>query len=64
MPGFFISGLLIGFGAKLGGGCTSGHGLCGLPRLSIRSFLAVCMFLLAGIGLSTYAANFGLGPLV
>lgn len=33
-PGFFVSGLLVGFGTKLSNGCTSGHGLCGLPRVS------------------------------
>lgn len=44
-PGFFVSGLLVGFGTKLSNGCTSGHGLCGLPRFSIRSMVAVCTFL-------------------
>lgn len=39
--GFALSGLLVGFGTKLGNGCTSGHGLCGLPRFSLRSFVAV-----------------------
>lgn len=36
-----IAGLAVGFGTRLGGGCTSGHGVCGLPRLSPRSFTAV-----------------------
>ena len=40
-----VSGLLIGFGARLGGGCTSGHGVCGIPRLSPRSILATCVFM-------------------
>lgn len=39
-----ISGLLIGFGTKIGNGCTSGHGVCGLARLSKRSFVAVGVF--------------------
>lgn len=39
-----ISGLLIGFGTKIGNGCTSGHGVCGLARLSKRSFVAVAVF--------------------
>ncbi len=40
-----ISGLLVGFGARLGGGCTSGHGVCGIPRLSPRSIVATCVFM-------------------
>lgn len=39
-----VSGLLIGFGTKIGNGCTSGHGVCGLARLSKRSFVAVGVF--------------------
>jgi uncharacterized membrane protein YedE/YeeE len=62
--GFAVAGFLTGFGAKLGGGCTSGHGLNGLPRLSLRSFTAVMMFLIGGIGVSTYASKYGLDPLV
>ena len=38
------AGLLIGFGTKIGNGCTSGHGICGLARLSPRSFVAVGVF--------------------
>jgi uncharacterized protein len=38
-------GLLIGYGARLGGGCTSGHGVCGIPRLSARSIVATCVFM-------------------
>jgi uncharacterized membrane protein YedE/YeeE len=41
---FAIVGLLLGFGTNLGSGCTSGHMLCGLSRLSLRSFVAVCTF--------------------
>jgi uncharacterized membrane protein YedE/YeeE len=40
-----IGGFLVGFGAKLGNGCTSGHGVCGLGRLSVRSLCAVLVFL-------------------
>ena len=40
----FILGLLIGLGTKIGNGCTSGHGVCGLARLSKRSFVAVAVF--------------------
>jgi len=39
-----LSGLLIGFGTKIGNGCTSGHGVCGLARLSYRSLVAVAVF--------------------
>ena len=43
-----VAGLLVGFGATLGSGCTSGHGVCGLSRLSVRSMAAVATFMLAG----------------
>lgn len=39
------AGLLVGFGTRLGGGCTSGHGICGLARLSPRSLVAVLVFM-------------------
>ncbi len=42
-------GLLVGFGTRMGGGCTSGHGICGIARLSIRSSVATIVFLAAGI---------------
>ena len=38
-------GVIAGFGARLGGGCTSGHGVCGIPRLSIRSIVATAVFM-------------------
>lgn len=38
-------GLLVGFGSVLGAGCTSGHGICGIGRLSIRSIISVCIFM-------------------
>jgi uncharacterized protein len=44
-----IGGFLVGFGTNMGNGCTSGHGVCGLGRLSLRSFVAVCTFLITGI---------------
>jgi hypothetical protein len=43
-----VGGVLVGYGTRLGGGCTSGHGVCGLARLSLRSFVATCVFVLAG----------------
>lgn len=42
-------GVLVGFGTSLGSGCTSGHGVCGLGRLSLRSLVATIVFLVAGI---------------
>lgn len=44
-----LAGLLVGFGATLGSGCTSGHGICGLARLSPRSLVAVLTFMLAAV---------------
>jgi len=46
---FVVAGLLVGFGTRLGSGCTSGHGVCGLARFSPRSFAAVATFMLTGI---------------
>lgn len=44
-----VGGLLVGFGTKLGSGCTSGHGVCGIGRLSLRSLVATVTFMLTGI---------------
>ena len=44
-----VAGLLVGFGVKLGNGCTSGHGVCGIGRLSPRSLIATIAFILAAI---------------
>ena len=43
-----VAGLLVGFGTRLGGGCTSGHGVCGVSRLSKRSIVATLTFMLSG----------------
>jgi len=43
------AGLLVGFGARLGGGCTSGHGVCGIARLSARSIAATLIFMASAI---------------
>lgn len=45
LPLMIAGGFLVGFGARLGGGCTSGHGVCGLARLSKRSLAATAMFM-------------------
>lgn len=49
-PGrLIIAGLLVGFGTRLGSGCTSGHGVCGLGRMSVRSLISVMAFMFSGI---------------
>jgi uncharacterized membrane protein YedE/YeeE len=53
MPGSYITivigGLLVGFGTRLGSGCTSGHGICGIARLSLRSIVATGVFMATAI---------------
>lgn len=44
-----LGGLLVGIGTNLGSGCTSGHGICGLSRFSIRSLVATCLFMAIAI---------------
>ncbi|RTR40040.1 YeeE/YedE family protein [Shewanella canadensis] len=44
-PMLLIGGLLVGLGCSLGRGCTSGHGICGIGRLSLRSIVATCLFI-------------------
>lgn len=44
-----IGGFLVGFGTRLGGGCTSGHGICGIGRLSVNSMIATAIFVATGI---------------
>ena len=48
-PWLIVAGLLVGFGTVLGGGCTSGHGVCGLGRRSPRSLIATLTFMAAGM---------------
>ena len=43
------AGLLVGFGTRLGGGCTSGHGICGIGRFSVRSVVATVVFMVTAI---------------
>ena len=47
-PVLVIAGLLVGYGTRLGSGCTSGHGVCGLSRLSRRSLVATALFMASG----------------
>jgi len=51
------AGLLVGIGTRIGSGCTSGHGVCGIGRLSIRSLVATVTFIAAGV-LSVIAARY------
>lgn len=48
-PTIIVAGLLVGFGTRLGSGCTSGHGICGLARFSKRSLVATLTFMATGI---------------
>jgi len=49
LPVVLVAGLLVGFGSVWGNGCTSGHGICGLSRLSLRSAIAVAVFMTTAI---------------
>jgi uncharacterized membrane protein YedE/YeeE len=49
LPILIVGGFLVGFGTNLGSGCTSGHGVCGIARLSPRSIVATAVFMLAGM---------------
>lgn len=59
-----VAGLLVGFGTRLGSGCTSGHGVCGIPRLSGRSIVATLTFMAVAVA-TVFVTNhvFGFGGL-
>jgi len=59
-PALVIAGLLVGLGVRYGAGCTSGHGVCGLSRLSLRSLVATLCFMAAGF-LTVYFLRHVLG---
>ena len=48
-PGMAIAGLVVGYGTRMGSGCTSGHGVCGIARLSTRSIVATVTFMAFGV---------------
>ena len=52
-----IAGLLVGLGTSIGNGCTSGHGICGISRFSLRSIIATVTFMIVGI-LTVFVTNF------
>jgi len=56
-----VGGLLVGFGTRLGGGCTSGHGVCGLARFSPASAVAVAIFMATGAATVALARLLGMG---
>ena len=62
LPLLIAAGLLVGFGTRLGSGCTSGHGICGNARLSPRSLVATVTFMLFGI-VTVYIGRHVLGLL-
>jgi hypothetical protein len=56
-----VAGVMVGFGARLGGGCTSGHGVCGLGRLSLRSLVATLTFIATGAMTASLIAHVSRG---
>lgn len=61
LPLVAVAGGLVGVGTRLGNGCTSGHGVCGLSRLSIRSLVATLTFMATGILVASAARVLGAG---
>ncbi|HHR6131044.1 TPA: YeeE/YedE family protein [Providencia alcalifaciens] len=59
-PLLIAAGLLVGFGTRLGSGCTSGHGICGMARFSRRSMVAVAIFMLVAFITVAVINHFGL----
>ena len=55
-----VAGFIVGFGTRLGGGCTSGHGVCGISRLSARSITATGIFMLVAV-VTVYVVRHVLG---
>ncbi len=61
LPILIAAGLLVGFGTRLGNGCTSGHGVCGIARLSPRSLMAVAVFMVTAAA-TVYLTHHVIGP--
>jgi uncharacterized membrane protein YedE/YeeE len=57
-----VAGVLVGFGTRIGGGCTSGHGVCGISRLSIASLVATATFIATGAATVAIANLFAARP--
>jgi len=62
LPMLVIAGLLVGAGTRIGNGCTSGHGVCGLSRLSPRSFASTLTFIAVGMITAYLVGSFGGEP--
>ncbi|MEX9213823.1 YeeE/YedE family protein [Providencia rettgeri] len=60
-PILVLAGLFVGFGSRLGSGCTSGHGICGMARLSRRSIVAVLVFMIVAFVTVALANHYGIG---
>lgn len=56
LPALLIGGVIVGLGAALGSGCTSGHGVCGMARLSLRSIVATLVFM-AATGITVFVVR-------
>jgi len=61
LPTLVAAGLIVGVGTRLGNGCTSGHGVCGISRFSVRSIVATITFIAAGMLSVRLVAIFGAG---
>jgi hypothetical protein len=59
LPLVIVAGLLVGYGTRMGSGCTSGHGVCGMSRLSARSLVAVFTFMATGAVTALLAGGAG-----
>jgi uncharacterized membrane protein YedE/YeeE len=61
LPLVVLAGLLVGTGTRMGNGCTSGHGVCGMSRMSRRSIVATCVFMVTGVATAVGSAQLGFG---
>lgn len=57
-----IAGLMVGVGTRMGGGCTSGHGVCGMSRFSVRSIVSTLIYIGAGVAIIIAARTAGVLP--
>lgn len=62
LPATLIAGVLVGAGTRLGNGCTSGHGVCGISRLSVRSMVATVVFMFTGAVTVFAMRSLSVGP--
>lgn len=57
LPTLIVAGLLVGIGTRVGSGCTSGHGVCGISKFSLRSIVATLAFMCSGFAIATFFAG-------